>query len=399
MSGDEQLDQASAQDAEETPEPASDEGEPEPATEALRQLLRVRTDDLTHQVVGGSEAPTVPEIEQVENLARLLAIREDLDQKGLSQRKLWVAAGGLLVLAGIVSLLFWPKTSTEVALDATAFEVGFELTRLQELTDGLSPVVVGLTGLSEARLPRANGRAAETVELSGAGALRLHAGGEATGTMTLAPLVLPAGSRCRLLPSNDPRRLRLALESDALELGLDVHGVVQLDIPGRDDIELEVASPRRIDLLAAGRELELDLRFAAPPRRVFPPRLEIAALDLARVDEIVTPERTLLRHTSTLAGGTLYFESLDGRERTLRLGEMLRFEDARGFLSSLDVAESPPRLAFRGRVQGMTTGDGRSLMPSHLEYLRQRRGLELLWGAVFSLLVLAEAFFLVWNRL
>ena len=415
MSGPKQVGEAAGHDAEEiaalatvtgdpTPhDPAPSDAEPHdpaPDTGELRKLLRHRAGDLTRRAVRRGAPLADSEIEEVENLARLLEIRERLDpKKDPSQRRFGLVVGALIVLLAVASLLLSHQADTVIALDARAFEVGFELAHLQELTDGLSPVVLSVTGLAEARLPRARGRAAEAIELAGGGSLRLRAGDEAAGAMTLAPLVLTAGSTCRLLPSSDPRRLRLALTSDALELGLVVHGVVRLDLPGDGGLELEMPSPRRLELIAAGRQIELDLRFATPPRGVFPPQLEIAALDLIRIDEIVTSERTLVRHTSTLAGGTLYYESLDRNERALRRGEMLRFADARGFLHSLEVAESPLRLDFHGRVKGMTTSGDRSLMPRYLEYLRQHYGLKLLWGAMIGLLVFAQGFLIVWQSL
>ena len=369
-------------------------------TDELRELLRRRTQDLIQRAVRLGEPLEDSEVRQVRNLTSLLEIRESLRSKTRPRRK-WGFLAGFSVLLSIVSLLLFGRVpSTEIELDAAVYEVAFELADLQELTDGLSPVALGVTGLEEVRLPRTRDRVAETLDLSGAGVVRIRAtGAERAGQVTLAPLALPAGSRCRLRIAEDPRHLRLTLESDEIDLQLHADGAVELHTAGREMVELEMSSPRRIVLVPAGRDVEFDFRFAEPLRRILLPQLKIAALDLTRIEERATHERTLLRPTSTLAGGSLYLESLDGRERVVRRGELLRFDVAGGYLRALEVIESPMRLDFHGRVREMTTGNQRSLMPSYLQYLHRQLGWMLLWGTVFGIFGFAQFFFFVWEKL
>lgn len=79
----------------------------------------------------------------------------------------------------------------------------------------------------------------------------------------------------------------------------------------------------------------------------------------------------------------LYFQSLNGKERSLRPGEKIRFEQVRGEIRTLRLDDNQIALKFHGHVQGMSTGSPEnrsSLMPTCLEWLSARHSLSLVLG-------------------
>ncbi len=372
----------------------------------LRDLVRRRADDLRQQALAGDlDADAVHELEGLELLA-------DIRDRSLGdlpahspRRRLYLAGLTAGVLAVLSLLLFGEIRSAEIELDVRASEAALKLQHRQEVTSDLTPRMLGIAGLREIRLPRARGRAAETVPLTAAGVARLTAGdGDQPGSLTLAPLVLAAGGRLRLLTSGEkePDRLRLALGSNGLELRLTVQGATRLEIPGTAPIELELPSPRVIQLIPGDGEVELDLAFTEPPNELFLPQLRVADLDFTRVDETRMAESTLLRRTSTLLDGSLYFLALDDVEHKLRRREMLVLRQASGWLRSLDFEHGRLGLNFLGTVHELSTGsedNRRSLMPSILQWLHKRQGLALIWGLMLSALAISEVVLILWRKM
>ena len=222
------------------------------------------------------------------------------------------------------------------------------------------------------------------------------AGDEASpGRLTLAPLTLPGESHCRVASGEaDLEHIRLSLRTAKLDLRVSVHGRIQVRIPGEADFDLVVSSPRSVDLLPRGDQIEIDLLFTEMPARLLQPRLAIDALDLTRIDEAETDEGTLVHRISTIRSGTLYSETLERPPRTLRQDQMLLFAASRGRLRTLGLEKDAMVLSYSGEVRGMTLGAStaaRSLMPSVLQWLHQREGLTFLWAATLALLVFAQA--------
>ena len=114
----------------------------------------------------------------------------------------------------------------------------------------------------------------------------------------------------------------------------------------------------------------------------------MTALGLSRVDEYGQAGDRVVRQVSTVLSGKLWFPSLDGSEYELRAHEALAFEGLRGEIRSIVLRDGGIDLQFQGQVEGMRSGsytDGRSLMPTYLEWLRASHGLGLLWGSTLYL--------------
>ena len=150
----------------------------------------------------------------------------------------------------------------------------------------------------------------------------------------------------------------------------------------------DYATPRSIVLRAGDAPIDVDLPVTGKPRAVFVPQLEVAELHFARIEEFPDPDHTFVRRVSTIRSGTLHLDELNARTVSLRAGEPLHFTAVRGQVRTLELREDHIRLTFRGRARGMSTGWGtasRSLMPTYLEWLKERHGLYLLWGSTLHL--------------
>jgi hypothetical protein len=146
--------------------------------------------------------------------------------------------------------------------------------------------------------------------------------------------------------------------------------------------------------------LDLSLGLSNGVAEVFRSQLQFEDLSLVRIDEDSDISQSHLRRESTVRSGTLYFEALDGRARAIRPGEMLEFEQARGWIRKIELGEEGLTVMLRMTVAEIRTGwDGssRSLMPTYLEWLRARHGLYLLWGTVGYLFSLALSLLRWWG--
>ena len=88
-------------------------------------------------------------------------------------------------------------------------------------------------------------------------------------------------------------------------------------------------------------------------------------------------------------------------ERKLRPGEMLRFGGASGTFLTLDLRDDGIATTFQGDVRDLRTGAGehpRSLMPTLLDWLRQRQGLSLLWGTALYMFGVVTTFRKWWRK-
>jgi hypothetical protein len=281
-----------------------------------------------------------------------------------------VLAATTLAVASL--LLFVPMQETEIALDATVSDLGFTLAAPRVLADGMQVATLGVSGLRAVRLPgKPGGPLPEDAEVT---AVRLSLARRAgPGSITLARLAVPGEARV-WIGAMAAGQYRLSLRGLAQPLRVDVDGPVQVAGGGLPATVLALSSPAPVLLHPGAGPVDLDLEFpGAAPAAFLPDH----------------PQSPGPRPVSTLLGGTLYLESLNGAQRTLRRREGLRFEDARGEIQALRLDGDRVVVDFRGRVRGMTTGpDGsrRSLMPTVLEWLRARQGLALLWGTFLYVL-------------
>jgi hypothetical protein len=116
----------------------------------------------------------------------------------------------------------------------------------------------------------------------------------------------------------------------------------------------------------------------------------VSGISMLQVEELIEGTGPLARQVSSLASGSLYLESLNGKQVALRPYEELRFTRSSGDIRKLSLSPSGGldagtlALEAQASVEGMTIGrqpNVRSLMPTYLEWLSARQGLALLWGS------------------
>ena len=350
----------------------------------LRELLDREIEAFTAEASRDAGNLSAQRIERLGQLARLIEIRNSSRPKPRN----WGAALVLMCTLAVVSVLLFARIpETDIELDVSLAEASFALAKDQVVTNAMELSALGASGLRSVQLPRSRGESrdtSQTLEEPGpAISLTCSSVGTRHGTVTLAPLLLAAGTRVTLHYSELPNQGQLSTNAANLAFQATVDGPVTVGRSGSPARELDFTSPRPVLLEGGSEETELDLIFSEMPQSPFSPQLQVQDLSFARIDQFLGPDRTLIKRLSTILSGTLYFESLNGQERRLRPGEELRFERSHGEIRTLDLADHHIGLKFHGRVRGMTTGAGeghRSLMPTYLEWLWARHGLSLLWA-------------------
>ncbi|MDJ0868311.1 MAG: hypothetical protein QNK03_19550 [Myxococcota bacterium] len=324
------------------------------------------------------EGATAAEVEALEREARLLELARSTEG---SHRPRWPAVAVFAVTLCLLSALLFlrvPQTEIELALRASGVE--FVLARDEALAGFAQLDSVGASGLAGVELS-----GAASHPLSQASGVRLSAleREERLGSVSLAALLAPAGSEVGLRHVS-ALAYRLSLRHPDASLRVGVHGPVQVASTAAPAEVIEFPTPRSVVLAAAAGSLDVELVLGEGAAGDFGRQLSVSQLGLSRVDEFFELESSLVDRVSTILGGVLRFESLDGAERELRPGELLRFDELRGEIRTLALDEEGIALHFRGRVGGIETGwsEGRrSLMPTLLAWLQARHGLWLLWGA------------------
>ncbi len=337
----------------------------------------------------------------------------------------------LLALALAVAasvLLFARVSSTDIDVQADTGALRLQLQATQPFSASWHLAQVALAGAERIDgLPGTAGNGAAragTPATTAVGALRLQAlepdraghgnrlGGAAdmqadtqAGSLVLQPIVLPAGAQVALQVVEEGRALRLQISAPKLVLRISVQGPVQWVAAGSAAERWNATVPQALDVYAGADAVDLVLvprAGTAPgsPLLQWEAPLAVAALSFAVVDPqslaavplapagpTLAPPAMQPRQVSTLQSGTLSFDSLQGRTRTLRSGETLHWRAATGTVQSLRWRGAGIEWHYAATVVDLSTGLGpnaHSLMPSWLDWLQARHGLWLLWGALLS---------------
>lgn len=365
---------------------------PDPAS-GLRELLAQRSAALAEQALQGGA--TKAEVERLQMLAQLA----DLASVKRPVRRPWAPAIALVATLTLASLLLYARVGeTEIELEAIVDEASFTVQATQPVTETIVAKRFAAAGLRELRWP--SGVASGGTEATGALRIEAAASTPESGTVTLPSLVLPAGSTLtlRMRPA-----LRLVLQL-APALTINLVGALQVQTAAARPQMLKLNVPAALALTPAGAELELDFEPSTvgdAPASLFALPIQVSRLVFERIDMAQQGQQTVVRRLSTIISGELRMVALDAPARKLRRGELLRLDVANGTLRTLQREGGALALSFNGRVRGLVSGSDdnpRSLMPTWLEWLRNRHGLSLLWGSGLYLSGLALAVWRWWSR-
>ena len=373
------------------------------ADDPLRELLHRKVREASDEAAKHDGDVPAGELDALNRLARLVEVRDKTIPATAPRWRIAAVLASTLVLVSL--LLFLRVRATQVELQLVVSEAGFTLAQRQVVTGIVNLAELGVSGIRDVRVSDAE--LAQWIAESAReehGAVRVAAmrgdGDGSSGTVTLNPLSLPAGVGIRIQEGSTPARCRLSLAGAQTTLRTTLHGPVRIALQGAGAREPVLEIPSALLADTEQNEVALDLHFAEESAAAFAPQLSIDKLDVSRIDEFQAPDGTTAQAVSTILAGTLYLESLGGETRTLRPRELLRFDEARGVIRTLQLENGHLTLAFRGTVRGMRSGWGKnpsSLMPTWLEWLRARHGLSLLWAATLYLFGVITAILRWWR--
>jgi len=176
------------------------------------------------------------------------------------------------------------------------------------------------------------------------------------------------------------RGFTIGLSGDSIAFQLTARGHVALS--GARDVAFEFSRPRIVRVrgdsgalfLVGGAPKEARMRF---------PEIVATGLELSSEDEYARRLGRSERRLSSVVTGTVRHGLEGDGSPGLSLADGVAFASSTGRVR-LELADSAVRLRFRGRVSGMMTIEGRSLMPSRLEWMRVYERRNLLLGTLLS---------------
>ena len=294
----------------------------------------------------------------------------------------WPAALILVTALAVTSALMGLHvSSTPIELEGEASAIAFQL------ADGQPQPLSGTLALSSIRAVGVG--PPDGVNVGQPTILSVNPAPDAVcvPSLTLEPLVLPAGARVTLRASSDPARVRLSVLAPGATVQL-----AHAQCPGAG----KPREPRGLVLKLGTEEADLELVAASAPL-VLAPVIAVQKLALDEIETITRDGATHVRRTSAVRSAQLHRLAMQGEPLSLRRGELLTLGGERGLLGQLRELEGGAgvlKLRFAGDVNALNrgeTGHARNLMPTWLEWLRANQVLTLVWGSALSAFGLAIA--------
>jgi hypothetical protein len=370
----------------------------------LGDLLQRQVEAVGNETISSGGQVSADQVEALGRLARIVEIHRAAQPAVV--RKRWPAAvlfGSTLLIASI--LLFAHVRDTEIELDLIVSEVSFISPTQQTLAETMQLSTLGVSGLQEIQLPGTPNEGAETHGSPDGGEsgvrLSVNSVQQRRGSINLATVVLTKENHVWLRYTGPPRQYRMSLKGSPSEFRADVLGPVQVGFFDGGVQQLDFEAPQSVLMQSGTEDTDFDLSFDGPIGSTFSPQLSANALSLLQIEEFLDPEKTVVRHISSVQSGSLYFVSIGDQERKLRPGELISFEESQGEFRTLVLRDDHIELKYHGRVRGMNVGldeNRRSIMPTLLEWLSARHSLSLLWGTAIYLFGLIAAAFRWFGR-
>jgi S1-C subfamily serine protease len=360
--------------------PASD-----PA-ERLDRFLRARLAEISGSLppAGTALDPTLcNEITALEGLSHLG--REHL--RPAARKRPHVVRGVFLVTAALITTLVFTQYAPLQA------EMDIVCSALRMKTSG----AVQLTGITSLELFQGIEFAPtifnDAIELRPTLDIRPRAG----GSLTLGSVIIPAGSEVSIQKMSDEGTWRLGIESAEAVATLTLANAVDVAVPGQL-LQAEFGRGRPIALRSGTDTARLQFEMVPADRGALLLRHNIPVTEVAfeeAVDEVAPDTVGVTRGLmSSVVKGTIYNQSLGGRQVTLRTREsveLVGIEDA--LVREIRLQADGLHLNLSASTQRLrvgTPGALQTLNPSLVEWLAEHHALKLAWGAaawLFALIV------------
>lgn len=352
----------------------------------LRKVVRERAARIAAAALAQGGLVEPGDVESLRALQDLCATLESLQPKPQSNR--WLSAGLFIFALACASVLLLRMSTTAVEINVTAGSGEFRLAEDRLLTEPAVVTSVRLVGVQ-----RLSGELCPGWVASSPPDLMIAAD-VGQNPITVQPIQAKSGLTVAVRATSSPNQWEFAFSGAPLRVTWTVEGAVTIN----DKPCPATGFPRAVTASFDERASRLMLEFGDPHRTVLPALLPVESLSFVRTDFV---EAQGLQQTSSLLGGTIFLEDLNGKEIKLRDGEWLDVTIRHnGWLHPPQA--SGPSLAwrYRGSVDALSAGpiDGqRNLKPSWLEYARTQHALELLWGTALSLFGMGGALFRWWT--
>lgn len=349
--------------------------------EKLRSLLRERTARAASAALANGGSVSQEEIDNLRKLADLCSALDSTASKPKASR--WFPA--VMFVAALVCasfLLFRRVAVTQVEIDVSAASAEFRLAQTRSLTDTAVVTSLRLTGVRKLSANLCDSISGESTprDFTLRGAI-----GTNTGTITLQPIEAKKGVSVSISAEDSPSRWVIGFSGAPQTVKATFEGSLRVD---GEPCRIEAKFPRTLEAALDEKSSRVVLDFARTPHAFFPPLLPVDRLAFVRTDVLELGGTIERMQSSTLGGGSIFFEELEGKENKLRDGEWLDIGVRQGWLRTPRAAGPSLAWRYRGSVDTLRSGPPnarRDLKPSWLEYARAQHGIGLLWGTALSL--------------
>ena len=313
---------------------------------------------------------------------------------------------GIMIVAIAVivpgTLLMRHRPSAEILVDAKASRVSFTAGESFAPLRGIAGIaaveVAGLARIRQEGVPEIVAGPNDDL------ALRLSSdmASRTPGSIGFDSLVVPAGTRVEITRDESGKTIELRLQypSGATPtLDLDVSGDLALHIQGQPPRKANFPAPDRITAVPAG-DAELAVMFQSQ-EIAFPAPIRVQSISWSRDVRGASGYPGAPRAESSLLSGKLSFEEFREEPVALRNGEPLDLGGASGLIRQLHSDGQALSCQFDGTVRELSVGEGdrkQNLMPTWLEWMRQRDALLQFWALAVYLTGLGLAISRWWGE-
>lgn len=368
----------------------------------LQKILAEKIQALAERIRESQSEVSVKDLAELALFAQLLTLREKNKKR---TRRRWILPLAFVFTLLLVSgLVFFHIDKAEIELDLSVTGVEFKLAGNQVLSGSLSVSMLGVSGLQKVSMPEnvAMPDRQKHPQKNEPIALRLSQTGEnhTKGIITLSSLLVPGETRVGVRRGERNSEYVLSLLGSGLIPQVNVHGMIEVSLYSTGMRVIDFKYPQAIELKSGPDEMEFVFKLFEKIPGVFVPRVLVRDLSFSQIDIFAEKEATLYRRVSTLISGTLFQQSLRGKQRVLRRNENIQFEVLKGEIQGLELHEDHISLRFYGQVRNLQINWGEetiNLMPTYLEWLRTQHGLYLFWGSALYLFGLIAAVLRWWG--
>lgn len=367
----------------------------------LTRLLKLKLKKANEKSQGVEGNIDESHLDELEAITRLLKLNT-LVSKHSFRNKMFIASSFIVTL-GIVSLLVFVKIpETQVEMNLMLDAVSFTVTDEQIFTETLLLDEITVSGFMDVQiserlmnLTKLNQPHLKDISVLYVSALQSN---DLRTSISLSQIIVPGSSKISIERPNDSSVFRLSLYNKK-RIDIDLRGALNLSFQYDERLPISFNVPQRITCYFKDKLNPIDLKPRKLPVRVIP-QLEINKLSLHHTEEYIDFNSSIIKPVSAIQSGTIYFESLGGKKKELRHGELLNVQVKEGSLTMLTIHKNYIHINFQGivkRLESGATATKRSLMPSYLEWLFENHTLGLLWGSAIYLFGLIVTFINWWE--